>query len=253
MRQHLYWVEWKCSQCEVLLIIKKTVPRQPYLGSIFIGPPFFPCRIVWSRACAPAYSDKRTLAAHRVQRENKKREMAQLRGNKWGRRTADQQTLTYLHKIVKENLDIQGTPTWQKKSVWSSCEVKSLEGGDFVVGQRQVVGGWVRWRRQDQQVVGWAATLLPVPATLASSDKTNLLLGYLASCLTAGHSSRWILKAGIVSKIVPSCQILVRPLVDWLIWPNPNVKIIHLCFIYRCCCCATYKNKPCHKALKSTM
>ena len=40
--------------------------------------------------------------AHPTGKEHKKRKVAQLRGNKWGRRTA-QQTLTYLQNIVKNN------------------------------------------------------------------------------------------------------------------------------------------------------
>ena len=121
--------------------------------------------------------------AHQLGKEHKKRDLAQLRGNKWGRRTA-QQTLTYLHNTVKETFDTQGTSPWPTKSVVVSSEVKFGGQSDIVGGHRQVVAGWVCWRR----LAGSAgcrlfsylelprATLDPVPATLFSGNPSFLVI-----------------------------------------------------------------------------
>ena len=101
---------------------------------------------IWSMWTALIWQALDCRTAHQSGKEHKKRELAQLRGNKWGRRTA-QQTLTYLHNTVKATFDIQGKSPWQTKTVVVSSEVKFLDQSDIVGCHRQVVAGWVCWRR----------------------------------------------------------------------------------------------------------
>ena len=132
---------------------------------------------IWSMWTALIWQALDCRTAHQSGKEHKKRELAQLRGNKWGRRTA-QQTLTYLHNTVKATFDIQGTSPWPTKSVVVSSEVNFGGQSDIVGCHRQVVAGWVCWRRLVNSAgcrlfsyleLPWA-TLDPVPATLFSCN-----------------------------------------------------------------------------------
>ena len=164
---------------------------------------------IWSMWTALIWQALDCRTAHQSGKEHKKRELAQLRGNKWGRRTA-QQTLTYLHNTVKATFDIQGKSPWQTKTVVVSSEVKFLDQSDIVGCHRQVVAGWVCWRRP--RLSRLSAVQLP----WATSSYLGSSAGYLVfgqpilswlSCQLCGcQPSEPLLEAGTVGNIFAYAQ-----------------------------------------------